>query len=172
MIKLLKSFWENEDGFFPIIALAAAAIGAALQTYASVESAGAAKDAEKARRGSEELTKQRERLQAVREARIRRAEVASAAEQQGASGSSGAVGAQASIGTQLQSNLGFIESQANYAGQQSAAQLRFNRAGLISGFGGSLGNLGGAVADFGYRQQQNAAQSRPATRVPFPGDQS
>ena len=113
--KKLVDFWENEDGFFPIIALAAAAIGTGLQTYGTIKANNAARDAERARRGAEELERQRERLQAVREARIRRAEVAAAAEAQGASGSSAASGAQASIGTQLQSNLGFVMSQSRAA---------------------------------------------------------
>ena len=164
VLTFFKLWWKEFDkeidkvsrqvNIFPILGLALAAIGTATQVASGVIQNDAARDAERARRGSEELTAQRQRLQAVREARIRRAEVASAAEARGAASTSAAAGAQASIGTQLQSNLGFIESQTQANRTIGDAQLRSNRAGLIASVGSELSNFGSSFERFRARQQE------------------
>lgn len=153
---------------FPIIGLALAAISTAGGVAGSVIQAGAAQEAERARRGAQELEAQRSRIQAVREARIRRAETAAAAEAQGATGTSAALGAQASIGTQLQANLGFIESQSMAQRTISSAQRRAAVGGLVGDIGGAVGQVGTAFAGFQQRQAQAAAirEQNAATRVP------
>jgi hypothetical protein len=157
MFKLLKEFWEDEAGIFPIIALAAAVIGTGVSVASSIQGTKAAKRAERARRGQEELEQARARLQAIREARIRRAEIAQQAEAQGAATSSGAQGAQASIGTQLQANLGFIATSNRNAATISNAQLQANRAALIGQLGQSFAGLGQSIASFGQAQGQASA---------------
>lgn len=62
-----------------------------------------------------EIKAEREKTQAIREARIKRARIANIAGQTGVELSSGAQGAQAVIGSQLGSRLGFQETQTGFA---------------------------------------------------------
>lgn len=155
------------QGFFPILGLAIAAISTGAQVASGVIQTKQAKKAERAKRGADELASQRERLSAVREARIRRADVASAAEGQGAGSSSGAQGAAASIGTQLASNVGFIASQTQAARTISQATLASNKAGLLGDAGVALGEFGNSFRDFQNRRAQAKAitDKNAATRV-------
>ena len=147
-------------GIFPVLGIAIAALATGTQVATSIIAQREARDAERTRRGAEELRAQRERLQTVREARIRRAEVAAAAEAQGATGASAVQGAQASIGTQLASNLGFIEAQNRAAADISQNQLTINTAQAI---GEGVTGFAQGFENFRQRQQQaNAIRQRNA----------
>jgi len=124
----------------------------AVSAYGTVKSMSAQKDAGKAQnralqaqQKSDQLKQARERRDAMREARIRRAAVTQAGENQGAGGSSAAIGGAGSISSQLSSNLSFLDNQAMYSRQTSAALYQANKAqssaqtyGAVAGFGAQM----------------------------------
>jgi hypothetical protein len=126
--------------------MAAQAIGYILLAIAAAgtahEQRKATKQQEKARKLQERIANvkaARERARLVREQTKLRAQVISQAEQQGSSVSSGTQGVQASLQTQLSSNVGFLNTIQNLQGAasqklQSAAD-RQSRAGTYQAIG-------------------------------------
>lgn len=110
---------------------------------------------------------QRERVQQVREARIRRAQVISAAGNAGVGvtgGTSGMVGATSSIQSQLGQNLGTLGQMQSFGAQLSAANQReaqaqsdFAAAGaegqMWQSIFGAVGKVAGAAGAFGGGMQ-------------------
>lgn len=105
---------------------------------------------------------QRDRVQQVREARIRRAQVISSAGNAGlslAGGSSGISGATSSIQSQMGNNLGTLGSMSSFAQQLSLANQRsadaqsdYYKAGaqgqMWQSIFGAVGQVAGGVSDF------------------------
>lgn len=87
----------------------------------------------------------RERVQAVRQARIQRGLTAQSAQTQGVATSSSAVGATSSIASQLGANLSFLDVTQKLSGQESifqqqsaTAQGRAAMAGFRAGLAGEV----------------------------------
>ena len=98
-------------------------IGSVAGTGASIQqSRQARKEAGKARKAEQRLQNvraARERKAAVREARLKRAQIQSGAVQGGVATSSGAVQGAGAVGTQLASNLSFLDQSSQLTNQIS-----------------------------------------------------
>lgn len=115
-----------------IIAAASLAIGAVSaynQYQAGQDAADAQKKAQQAQSRSAQVAAQRERLAAMREARIKRAQILSSAGVQGVGGS-GVSGATSSIGSQLGANIGYMNVQEGFA--QAASKANQQAANAMS----------------------------------------
>jgi hypothetical protein len=157
----------------PVISLALTAFGA-YQSYNQMQNAkSASKDAARNQRASQEAQNrasqvegQRARIQQVREARIRRAQILSSTGNEGLgfSGTSGYTGGTGAVTSQAGSNIGYINQRQNQANEISAfnvaagnAMSRANTAGAsaqqwqaLSGLGMSVFNQsGGFTTIFG-----------------------
>ena len=114
----------------------------ALATTASVvsqrQAARAQKKARRVQSRMADIEAQRERQQQVREARIKRAQLAAGAQASGVENTSSLAGAQSGLQTQLASNLSFINTT-QQMGNQASGYLQ--KAADYS----SMGNLFGAV---------------------------
>lgn len=124
----------------------------ALTAVSTVKAGQEAKKESKARakaletqQNADDLRQARERRQQIREARIRAGQAAQNAANQGASTSSSALGGQASIATQLSSNLSFLDQQGGLNKQTTAANLAANKANASAQAFGSVANLGSTI---------------------------
>jgi hypothetical protein len=132
-------------------------------------------------RKQDELRQARERRQQVREARIRSGQISQATANQGASTTSAAVGGQASIQSQLSSNLGFLDQSGsintnigNYMSQSNKYQAKAADWGAIGSFGsnvfsaaGGFGTIFGEGQDFdtsSTSQQYSGGVAIPSRR--------
>lgn len=123
------------------IALTVASIGAgAAQQRQQRQAVSAQKEAQKTAQRSADVRAQRERIRQVREARIRQAQVTAAGFASGAPGSSGVQGGISSLGSQLGSNIGALNTQQAASNVISTA----NQAGLDAQSRG---------AEFGFASQ-------------------
>lgn len=146
-----------------IIAVAAVSIGASIysgkqQAKATKQAAAAQREATAAQGRSASVEAQRARIQQVREARIRRAQVLSAGTNAGLGmGTSGIGGAVGSIASQMGENIGSINQQQTFADQTSAAlqqaadyQVKAQKWQTIGNFSQSIFNqAGGFTTIFG-----------------------
>jgi hypothetical protein len=89
--------------------------------------AAANKVAESEQRQSD-VAAQRARVAQVREARIRAAQVTASLSQAGGAGTSSLATGAGTIGTQMGANIGFINTQQSFAGEQSAANKEYGKA--------------------------------------------
>lgn len=142
---------------------AVAALGATVysgqqQAKATKQSAAAQREATAAQGRASSVEAQRARIQQVREARIRRAQVLSSGTNAGlGTGTSGIGGAVGSISTQMAENIGTIGQQENFAQETSAAlqvaadkQVTAQKWQMIGGFSQSIFNAsGGFTTIFG-----------------------
>jgi hypothetical protein len=132
-------------------------VGAVASVAGTIQSGKASKKAAAARQRSLEAQRKiaevknaRERRNAVREARIKRAQALSVGTQQGAGGSSGLTGATSSIGSQLGSGLSFLDTskslsnEANIFSQASAGySSEANTWAGIAGLGSTIFDISG-----------------------------
>jgi len=86
--------------------------------------AGAQRQAIEAQRKSADVKAYRERVRAIREARVRRATVQAQASQGGVAQSSGAMGAVSSVSAQLGSNLSFVDRVQGYSREASIFEMK------------------------------------------------
>lgn len=151
------------------IALATAVVGTGVSIYSSQKAAGAyaqsaaaQREANRFQRQQADLQAARQKRDAIRQSRIAQASVQQSAENQGVSGSSAAIGGQASIQSQLNSNLSFLDQYSSLSdaasdalGRASVYQSKGNQftanaqsAGAISSLAfqvfGAAGTLGGS----------------------------
>lgn len=129
----------------PIIGVAAAVVGTGYSIYAGERANSQAKKATKLQQQQADLSAARQKRDSVRQARMAYAQAQAAAENQGVSGSSSAQGGQASIVSQLNDNLsfldqyGFISDQASKAlGKAQSWRASAQMGGAIAGFGGTV----------------------------------
>lgn len=102
-------------------------IGADVATGGAVSRRDAAKEQEKSQKLAQrraDIATARQRRQQIRDARIARAQVASQGSGRGIQESSGIIGAEGSIGSQLSSNLSFLDRTQEISGQISQANIR------------------------------------------------
>ena len=104
------------------IALGLGAVSAYKQSQAAGEAADAQKEANEAQSRAASIEAQKARVQQVREARIRRAQVLASGTNSGLGfGSSGIGGAVGSISSQMGENIGTINTQQTFAQATSSA---------------------------------------------------
>lgn len=139
-------------------AIVVAAIGAAATTYGTVESrkaqkrqAGAQKEVQEissAQQKNEQMQQQRD---AIRQQRIRTAQIEQQAANAGASGSSGESGAVGGVATQTASNLAFGESAAKAAEGISAQNQIAGNAAMDAQLNQGIASLGGQALGLGFQ---------------------
>ena len=113
-------------------------IGLALLAAGTVVSVSEQKKASKAQARQQGLSARRSQRQAIREAQIRRAQSQVQAGAMGVTGGSGLAGGQASLSSQLGSNIGFAGQMSGLNQQITMAQSRAQTAGDIAGLGLSV----------------------------------
>lgn len=131
---------------------AAAVVGAvtgAVGTIAQIGASGRAQrqqeKAEKLRERQAQLAAQRQRVKAVREARIRRGQLEAGAVATGTGGSSGVAGGQAAITTGLASNIAFSQQQEGLASQVGQANISAAQAQSQAATFGAIGGVGQSI---------------------------
>lgn len=149
-------------------AVASAVVGA----YSAVEQRQSAKEAANEQRKAREAQQraadveaQRARVQQVREARIRRAQVLASAGNEGlGAGTAGVAGAVGSIGSQAASNIGNINVQQGFAQQASVATQRAADAELEGMEWQQIGNVSQSIfqATGGYTTIFGGNTNKPA----------
>jgi len=113
-------------------------IGLALLAAGTVVSVSEQKKASEAQRRQQGLSARRSQRQAIREAQIRRAQSQVQAGAMGVTGGSGLAGGQASLSSQLGSNIGFAGQMSGLNQQITMAQSKAQTAGDIAGLGLSV----------------------------------
>jgi len=105
----------------------------------------AGRDAEAAKGRMAEVQAQRERIQQVREARIKRSAIVASAGNVGiGAGTSGVSGSTSSIGSQASANIGSINQQQTFAADASAANQQAADASAAFQIAGAEGNVAAA----------------------------
>lgn len=127
---------------------------AATSVVSAVMSADAAKDQARAQRESiasqqriADVNTARERVQAARQMRIQRAQVLSAASNEGVGGS-GVSGATSSIGSQYGGNVAHMNTMQTFGAQASAANQRAADAGAKAAQWQAIGGLAGSMTSW------------------------
>lgn len=131
------------------LAIASFVVGAASaynQYQQGQKSLEAQKQAQQAQSRAAQVAAQRERLQAMREARIKRAQILSSAGVQGVSGS-GVQGSVSSIGSQLGANIGYMNVQEGFAQAASMANQQAANAMSSAASWQAIGGLAGKAFD-------------------------
>jgi len=136
----------------PIIAAASLAV-AAVGTYATIKNQNkmvqAQKQSARFERQKQQLSETRTKIEAVRQTREALANAQQAAENQGVADSSGAQGGQASIVSQGESNLSFLDQYGFLSDQAGTALQRAmtfqSRASMWSGITDFAGKVYGAT---------------------------
>lgn len=128
---------------------------------AQSDSARAQRRAQEYQRRMDELRQNRERRQAIREQRIKTAQVIQAGANQGAVTSSAVQGGSGSLQSQLSSNLSFLDSMgrnanlASQANQQALnASSRAQNFGAMAGLGGTIFSAAGGFGTIFNRDIQ------------------
>lgn len=118
------------------IAVATAAVGTAASVHQSAQARSEQRKAARVERRIQDVKAARERRRAIREARIARADVEAGAQATGAGTSSGAITGSGTIGTQLASNLSFLDQASELQTQSSIfRQKAANFSGRAQDFG-------------------------------------
>ena len=114
-----------------IVSAGAAVTGTVLSTVHANKAAAA-------QRRLQQLQATRQKQQQIREARIRRGQVANIAGQTGTGLSSAALGAEGSIQSQLATNLSFLDQSLGIAQTISKQQSKAQTFGAVAGLGGQV----------------------------------
>ena len=110
-------------------------IGLALLAAGTVVNVQQQRKASKAQLRQQGLSARRSQRQAIREAQIRRAQSQVQAGAMGVTAGSGLAGGQASLSSQLGSNIGFAGQMSGLSQQITMAQSRAQTAGAVAGLG-------------------------------------
>jgi len=119
-----------------------ATIGLGISIDAQKEQARELVVQKRARRATEFTKVQRERRAALREKRVRLAQLNVAAEATGVSGSSGELATESAISTNFATNVGFQAGLQEASDVIGASQIRGAKAGIKAGIGQSLQSIG------------------------------
>ena len=145
----------------PFIAAAAVAttvVSTGYSIYAGERANKFAKKAAKTEQARNDLQAARGRRDAIRDARAAYASAQQSAENQGVAQSSSAIGGQASIASQLNSNLSFLDQFKFYTDQTSAAlgkaQTWGNRANTADKIAGASASVFQAAGGIGALEKQ------------------
>lgn len=140
------------------VGLVVAAVGAAATAYGTVEQQRAGKKRSSAEKEAREISsaqqKQQEaeqRRQAIREQRVRQAQIEQAASNTGSSGSSGEVGAVSGTQTVTGANIAFGQSTALAAQGTSAQMQNAANASLKGQIAGGIAGLGSSAIGLGMQ---------------------
>ncbi len=133
----------------PVITAVAAVAGAGAAVYGTVKSVQAQKKAAKAnqeqfkyQRAMDNNRAARERVQAIRAARLSYGAASQTAVNQGAENSSASLGGLGSIATQLNSNLSFLDTNNRVSDLATAAGARAAKFGAAAEVYGAVANFG------------------------------
>lgn len=125
--------------------------------YEGFESAKEQKEAAKTQKKAMAIEQQkadiaayRERIQAVRQARIQRGATLQTAQALGVQGSSSAVGAVSSIGSQLGANLSFLDTTQALSRQESIFQQQAVDAQTRANMAATRGKIAGSIFEQKY----------------------
>lgn len=141
------------------IALIAATIGStAGSIYSSQQSVKQQKRANALQKQQQDLEQARAKRDAIRSARIAKAQAASGAEVQGVASSSAALGGQGSIQSQGNFNLSFLDQSQQLSDQASIA---LGKAATAQGNAQTFESIG-SLAMTGYSQGWGAKKSKSA----------
>lgn len=116
--------------------LTALIVGSLFQGYSSVKQASAQKKAMKAQMQADRIKQRNEKRQAIRDARIKRASIIQAGENQGASESSAVAGGAGSIQSQLAGTTSFLDQVGSlnaYATKQNITASTWGNYGQLAG---------------------------------------
>lgn len=140
------------------VGLVVAAVGAAATAYGTVESQRAAKKRSSAEQEAKDIQaatqknqEAEQRRQAIREQRVRQAQIAQAASSAGSSGSSGELGAISGTQTVTGSNIAFGQSTALAAQGTSKQVQRAADASLQGQIAGGIAGLGSSAIGLGMQ---------------------
>jgi hypothetical protein len=148
--------------FLPYIG-AAAAVGSFISAQ---QSASAQKKSIAAQQRIADVNAQKERIQAAREARIRRAQILASSGNQGIGAeSSGVSGSTSSIGSQLGANIGTINTIQNYAQQASKANQQAADAQAMGAMWQGIGNISGSMTDWTKIFNRNGIGQYPGAPI-------
>ncbi len=136
-------------------------------TVASVQQGRQArKESAKARKAEQRLQNvraARERRAAVREARLQRAQIQSGAAQSGVATSSGAVQGAGAVGTQLASNLSFLDQSSALTNQISLFRQRSaDASGRASTYSAVSGLAMQGASLFGGKGSEEESEEKPS----------
>lgn len=130
---------------FELFLAAVAVGGTAKSIQAGQDAAKQSKVASRLQQQQQALVAARERRDAIRQARIASANLTQAGETQGASTSSAAAGGLASVGSQLNSNLSFLDQNKVLADQGTIAFGKMRDAEAKSSMYGQVAGLAGTA---------------------------
>lgn len=130
------------------IGVAVTAAGTAVQMSASKKAAKASQRAAEAQRRQEQVAQQRERVKQVREARIKRAQIIQAGENQGAAGSSSVIGGQYSVAQQANQNIGYTLKQEGLGNEVYNQNTIIRKANKTEQLGQGISAMGSSAINY------------------------
>ncbi len=153
-----------------VVGAVVAVVGLGVSVAATQSQAREAKIQKTATTAVEFSKRARERRAALKERRIRTAQLSVSAEATGVAGSSGELGTEAALSTNFATNVGFgagLQETRNVIG---ASQVRSARAGVRGAVGGAVQGVGTSIfnANGGFNRLFETSQPtfNPATRQP------
>lgn len=117
----------------------------------------AADKARKAQQRQADMEAQRKKLEQVRQARIARANIIQAGENQGAGGSSAVQGGAMGVTAQANQNIQYVGDQQNINNAISHAQTQEANAAGLSNLGAGIASFGGTVFNHSDYIKQKAS---------------
>ena len=151
------------------VALAFTVLSAVGSAYMGHKQAQAQEKAQKAQGKIADIQQNEALRERIRRARVARAEVLQAGENQGVATSSSVIGGMASIGSQLAQGAGLQNRISEQANAASSANIAAGRAASMGSIFQAVGNVSGTLyGDF--RAQDRAAAYPRDTRNIFSGD--
>lgn len=128
-----------------IVGLGIAGASAYMQYEAAKDQASATRRAAEAEQRRADIQNARAVRQSIRQARIARGTVVNTGANAGTSQSSGVLGGVASVGSQLNSNVDYLNQSTAVAKEYASAQADAGAAAGEAAQWGALGNLGGTI---------------------------
>jgi hypothetical protein len=129
--------------------------------YMQDKAAKAQKEAANKQQAMQEIEASRNRKAAVREARLRRAELQSSAQAGGVAYSSGAMGAQSSLNSQLGGGISFQNTQTQFSREISSDLQKAADYSQKADTFGSLANLSMSIGSFSQSYQNAQPPKKP-----------
>lgn len=129
----------------PALALATAVVGTGYSIYAGERANSMQKKANTAEAQRNDLATARQRRDAIREARVAYGQSQQSAENQGVASSSAALGGQASVASQLNSNMSFLDQYSFLTDQASTFLGKAQAFRSQAQTAGDIGSLGFTV---------------------------
>lgn len=135
--------------------------GAAATVVGTIQAGKAQKKMAAAQQKQQEVSTRRDRMQAIREMQIKRAQAISSAQGAGALDSSGAIGGIGSMSSQLGSNLGFSTQMSALSANISRYAQQASKYSSIAGLGSQLFSAAGGFGAFAPNRPPNQGNFDP-----------